>query len=113
MRLTVESTPSSTSSYRDWRTRSGTSLANLTKWTVKSSSGQSQLAHICDTPLKPFHRLKKVQGKKKRDAEASEKLKKALDAEEGAQVEELASSVPEHAGGGGDLLSSKDEDVIF
>lgn len=58
-------------------------------------------------------RLKKVQGKKKRDAEAADKLKQAM-ADESAQVDELVGgSVPEHAGGGGDLLSSKDEDVIF
>ncbi|RPD66081.1 hypothetical protein L226DRAFT_188233 [Lentinus tigrinus ALCF2SS1-7] len=55
-----------------------------------------------------FFRLKKVQGKKKRDAEASEALRKAL----GAQEEE-ASAAPDVAGGGGDLLGSKDEDVIF
>lgn len=51
--------------------------------------------------------LKKVQGKKKRDAEAAEVLRKAKDAEEVADV------APDHAGGGGDLLGSKDEDVIF
>ncbi|KAL1947800.1 hypothetical protein VTO73DRAFT_13524 [Trametes versicolor] len=54
-----------------------------------------------------FFRLKKVQGKKKRDAEAAEVLRKAKDAEE---IPEVA---PDHAGGGGDLLGSKDEDVIF
>ena len=51
--------------------------------------------------------LKKVQGKKKRDAEASEALRKALDAQE----EEPPA--PDVASGGGDLLGSKDEDVIF
>ncbi|PSR76045.1 hypothetical protein PHLCEN_2v8707 [Hermanssonia centrifuga] len=56
-----------------------------------------------------FFRLKKVQGKKKRDAEASEKLKRAI-----AEGSEEVPDIPiEHAGGGGDLLSSKDEDVIF
>lgn len=53
-----------------------------------------------------------MQGKKKRDAEASEKLKKAL-ADENERLEELPDVPVEHAGGGGDLLSSKDEDVIF
>lgn len=54
-------------------------------------------------------RLKKVQGKKKRDAEASEALRKKLE-EEAAEVHETD---PIIAGGGGDLLGSKDEDVIF
>ncbi len=52
-------------------------------------------------------RLKKVQGKKKRDAEASEALRKTL-----AAAEEAPAS-PDVSGGGGDLLGSKDEDVIF
>ncbi|RDX56831.1 hypothetical protein K466DRAFT_539878 [Polyporus arcularius HHB13444] len=54
-----------------------------------------------------FFRLKKVQGKKKRDAEASEALRKTL-----AAAEEAPAS-PDVSGGGGDLLGSKDEDVIF
>ncbi|KAI0340083.1 hypothetical protein BDW22DRAFT_1414752 [Trametopsis cervina] len=58
-----------------------------------------------------FFRLKKVQGKKKRDAEAADKLAKAkADAE--ADLPPVQAE-PEVAGGGGDLLSSKDEDVIF
>ncbi|KAH9854195.1 vacuolar ATP synthase subunit D [Lenzites betulinus] len=56
-----------------------------------------------------FFRLKKVQGKKKRDAEASEALRKKLE-QEAAKVHEAD---PIIAGGGGDLLGSKDEDVIF
>ncbi len=64
---------------------------------------ESPLAHA------ELYRLKKVQGKKKRDAEASEKLKRAI-----AEGSEEVPDIPiEHAGGGGDLLSSKDEDVIF
>ncbi|KAI0637025.1 vacuolar ATP synthase subunit D [Trametes polyzona] len=54
-----------------------------------------------------FFRLKKVQGKKKRDAEAAEALRKN---QEAAEIVEVA---PDLAGGGGDLLGSKDEDVIF
>ena len=57
------------------------------------------------------NRLKKVQGKKKRDAEAADKQKKALADE--AAAEELPDVSVEIGGGGGDLLSSKDEDVIF
>ncbi|KAI0831251.1 vacuolar ATP synthase subunit D [Trametes gibbosa] len=56
-----------------------------------------------------FFRLKKVQGKKKRDAEASEALRKKLE-QEAADVHEVDPIVE---GGGGDLLGSKDEDVIF
>ena len=57
--------------------------------------------------------LKKVQGKKKRDAEAADKLAKSkADATAAIQEESLDVSL-EVAGGGGDLLSSKDEDVIF
>ncbi|KAI0928693.1 H(+)-transporting V1 sector ATPase subunit D, variant 2 [Taiwanofungus camphoratus] len=55
-----------------------------------------------------FFRLKKVQGKKKRDAEAAEAQKRAI-----AQAELPDDFAPDLAGGGGDLLSSKDEDVIF
>ncbi|KAI0780992.1 vacuolar ATP synthase subunit D [Trametes elegans] len=54
-----------------------------------------------------FFRLKKVQGKKKRDAEAAEALRKH---QESAEITEVP---PDLAGGGGDLLGSKDEDVIF
>ncbi|KAI0670434.1 vacuolar ATP synthase subunit D [Trametes maxima] len=54
-----------------------------------------------------FFRLKKVQGKKKRDAEAADALKKLQD------EAEITASPPNLAGGGGDLLGSKDEDVIF
>ncbi|KAJ3521675.1 hypothetical protein NM688_g8985 [Phlebia brevispora] len=59
-----------------------------------------------------FFRLKKVQGKKKRDAEAADRLKKAQE-DEIINEKELSEALMEHAAGGGDLLSSKDEDVIF
>ncbi|EJF65809.1 ATP synthase subunit D-domain-containing protein [Dichomitus squalens] len=54
-----------------------------------------------------FFRLKKVQGKKKRDAETAEATRKALEAEGHKNIQ------PTLAGGGGDLLGGKDEDVIF
>ncbi|GBE82202.1 vacuolar ATP synthase subunit D [Sparassis latifolia] len=53
-----------------------------------------------------FFRLKKVQAKKKRDAEAAEALKRTLTQSETEPEVTIG-------GGGGDLLSSKDEDVIF
>ncbi|KAJ8454989.1 hypothetical protein ONZ51_g12705 [Trametes cubensis] len=54
-----------------------------------------------------FFRLKKVQGKKKRDAEAAEALRKDQ------EIPDILEMPPDRAGGGGDLLGSKDEDVIF
>ncbi|KAI0727216.1 vacuolar ATP synthase subunit D [Fomitopsis betulina] len=53
-----------------------------------------------------FFRLKKVQGKKKRDADAAETQHRLL-----TENPELVDTTP--GSGGGDLLSSKDEDVIF
>ena len=52
--------------------------------------------------------MKKVQGKKKRDAEAAETQRRLL-----AENPDPVDITPELGGGGGDLLSSKDEDVIF
>ncbi|KAH9946156.1 vacuolar ATP synthase subunit D [Epithele typhae] len=55
-----------------------------------------------------FFRLKKVQGKKKRDAEIAEATRKAqIEAGEETPPLDLAEE------SAGDLLSSKDEDVIF
>lgn len=61
-----------------------------------------------------YPRLKKVQGKKKRDAQAAEVARKAL--LEDAEVVQKVPDIVEDTlgeGGGQDLLSSKDEDVIF
>ena len=57
------------------------------------------------------NRLKKVQGKKKRDAEAAEALKRQLTSVEAA----AQMTDPEYgdAAETGDLLSTKDDDVIF
>jgi V-type H+-transporting ATPase subunit D len=57
-----------------------------------------------------FQRLKKVQGKKKRDAALEDEKRLKLQKEREAEppvVAELDGTGP------GDLLSSKDEDVIF
>jgi V-type H+-transporting ATPase subunit D len=54
--------------------------------------------------------LKKVQGKKKRDAEAAEALKRQL-----SGVEAAAQTMPESEDftESSNLLSTKDEDIIF
>lgn len=65
------------------------------------------ISELDEMDREEFFRLKKVQGKKKRDAEVAEAVRKALGPTE--SVPEL----PDLAGGGGDLLGSKDEDVIF
>lgn len=87
------------------------------RWIVRSSSGAPPYPypheHRSFKFFRLFHlRLKKVQGKKKRDAEAADAKKLA----ESANAETVA--VPtavdtDETSGGGDLLSSKDEDVIF
>ena len=66
--------------------------------------------------LSLFIRLKKIQGKKKRDAGKAEAEKEALDARN--QVQQEAGTVPQaeevaEAGESSDLLGTKDEDVIF
>ena len=78
----------------------------MTRWTERNSSGKSRIIvgiHL----IKHACSLKKVQGKKKRDADVAEAQRKAL-----GETEE-SSEGPVIAGGGGDLLGSKDEDVIF
>ncbi|ETW86079.1 vacuolar H+-ATPase V1 sector, subunit D [Heterobasidion irregulare TC 32-1] len=74
------------------------------------------MSELDEMDREEFFRLKKVQGKKKRDAAATEALRKAL--EEARAVDEVASPPPpetldEEETISGDLLSSKDEDVIF
>ncbi|KZT68142.1 putative vacuolar ATP synthase subunit D [Daedalea quercina L-15889] len=66
------------------------------------------MSELDEMDREEFFRLKKVQGKKKRDAEAAETQRRLL-----AENPEPVDSTPELGGGGGDLLSSKDEDVIF
>ena len=55
-----------------------------------------------------FFRLKKVQGKKKRDAAVADKKR-----EEMKRMGEEVRPVESGDTGGADLLASKDEDVIF
>jgi len=81
------------------------------------------LSELDEADREEFFRLKKVQGKKKRDTEAAEFARKALMAEQGLDPI-TAPKVPDAVEGFGaeeeeeeqrttDLLSSKDEDVIF
>lgn len=58
-----------------------------------------------------INRLKKVQGKKKRDVAARESARAAEQGDN--DVTEATGEVTVDDEGGGDLLSSKDEDVIF
>ena len=62
-----------------------------------------------------FDRLKKVQGKKKRDAAEAEAKRQALIAAEKGTSEgqEVIQEVPKDVEASADLLNSKDEDVIF
>lgn len=60
-----------------------------------------------------FLRLKKVQGKKKRDVAAREAERENIAAENAAQDQAAAAAEADGETGAGDLLSSKDEDVIF
>ncbi|KAF9526986.1 ATP synthase subunit D-domain-containing protein [Crepidotus variabilis] len=68
------------------------------------------MSELDEMDREEFFRLKKVQGKKKRDTAAREATKKAEDAEqEQAAVDPLLDETKESV----DLLSSKDVDVIF
>jgi V-type H+-transporting ATPase subunit D len=58
------------------------------------------------------HRLKKVQGKKKRDAAAAEELKRKLAIEAGEELAPPPTLIDDEEGPG-NLLAVKDEDVIF
>lgn len=68
--------------------------------------GQSSLLHTDGHTVR--YRLKKVQGKKKRDAAAADAEKALKDAAAAAEA-----PAPDTVEGSTDLLSSKDEDVIF
>lgn len=72
------------------------------------------MSELDEMDREEFFRLKKVQGKKKRDAAAADAQRAALQAEKEAEGED-AYVPPAESGdtGGADLLASKDEDVIF
>jgi hypothetical protein len=82
------------------------------KWIGRSSSGEfSESIALGEVLIGRRKRLKKVQGKKKRDVAAREAERAAT---QGVVDELVVTSEPINvADGGGDLLSTKDEDVIF
>jgi len=80
-------------------------------WVTKDDLNEQTL-----TASEEFFRLKKVQGKKKRDAEKTQEDRSKQNAEfekDGGQVHK-DEGVGGGAAGGGDMLNEgKDEDVIF
>jgi hypothetical protein len=80
------------------------------KWIVKSSIGKWMTDFLRVATDATMTSLKKVQGKKKRDAEAAEALKRklAIEAEPAKPVSEQADDEPT-----ANLLATKDDDVIF
>jgi len=59
-------------------------------------------------------RLKKVQGKKKRDADKAEAAKKIEESADGETGDEFkAGEAPSTTEQAGNLLNDKDEDIIF
>ncbi|EEB97285.1 hypothetical protein MPER_03436, partial [Moniliophthora perniciosa FA553] len=70
------------------------------------------ISELDEMDREEFFRLKKVQGKKKREAAAALNAPKVEEEEEGSQIAPAPQSLVEEEGTG-DLLGSKDEDVIF
>jgi hypothetical protein len=76
------------------------------RWIEKNSLGMFNcFSHFPLRLTLAWDRLKKVQGKKKRDTAARDAAQQALG--------ESADQADYDQAGEGDLLSSKDEDVIF
>lgn len=78
-------------------------LENTTKYII---------SELDEMDREEFFRLKKVQGKKKRDAEAAD-AKKRLEDADAVRVQEISEPPLDSEAGGGDLLKDKDEDIIF
>lgn len=86
---------------------------NSTKWTERNSSGSCTTSITGSCTQSPC-RLKKVQGKKKRDAdkaEAAKKIEASADGETGDEFK--AGEAPSTTEQAGNLLNDKDEDIIF
>jgi len=71
------------------------------------------LSELDEMDREEFFRLKKVQGKKKRDADKAEAAKIEADADGGIGVEVKMEEAPLAREQRGDLLNARDEDVIF
>jgi len=70
------------------------------------------ISELDEMDREEFFRLKKVQGKKKRDAEKAEAAKRIGAASEAADLAKL-NEEPSTTEPTGDLLSDKDQDIIF
>jgi hypothetical protein len=82
------------------------------RWTERSSSG-SRMTLIAKNRTQFPHRLKKVQGKKKRDAEKAETARIEADAAGETGDEVKTKEEPSTTESAGDLLNDRDEDIIF
>ncbi|KAG8766345.1 H(+)-transporting V1 sector ATPase subunit D [Serendipita sp. 411] len=71
------------------------------------------ISELDEMDREEFYRLKKVQAKKKRDADAAEALKKKLAIEAGLEEPAPQATLIDEQEGPGDLLATKDADVIF
>jgi len=72
------------------------------------------ISELDEMDREEFFRLKKVQGKKKRDADKAEAVKKVeASVADGTGDEVESKEAPPTTESTGDLLSAKDEDVIF
>jgi hypothetical protein len=82
------------------------------RWIGRNSSGLNAI-FISVNMSQTSCRLKKVQGKKKRDADKAEAAKIEADADGGVGVEFKVEEAPLAREQPGDLLNARDEDVIF
>jgi len=71
------------------------------------------ISELDEMDREEFFRLKKVQGKKKRDAEKAEAAKRIAEDAAGETGEVEVEEAPSTAETMGDLLNDRDEDVIF
>jgi V-type H+-transporting ATPase subunit D len=80
---------------------------------ARSSSGECRLVHLDRRSDHGLYRLKKVQGKKKRDAAIAETERLALEAEAEKAGTVAFTADPTDEDTPSNLLGDKDEDVIF
>ena len=85
------------------------------RWIVRNSSGMIIHRSLFNASANErfLRRLKKVQGKKKRVAAEKAAANTAEDGDERGTVEAPAGDAPDEGEVTGDLLGTKDDDVIF